>query len=103
VRDLVATPGHPGLTVATAGWFHDTTWPPAIDNVVLEVYPCESDDLFLPVHLLHLVEMGMTQGQNWFSTNWPTPVRRRPYSSCWTPHRCRSRGGWAHGQPVALR
>ena len=68
VRDLVAyTWPTPGLTVATAGWFHDhDVAAVAIDNVVLEVYPCESDDLFLPVHLLHLVEMGMTQGQNWF-------------------------------------
>jgi hypothetical protein len=37
----------------------------ATDTLVLEVYPCESEDLYLPVHLLHLVEMGMTQGQNW--------------------------------------
>ena len=34
----------------------------AIDTMVLEVYPCESDDLFLPVHLLHLVEMGDDPG-----------------------------------------
>ena len=68
VRDLVAyTWPTPGLTVATAGWFHDRDVAAvAIDTMVLEVYPCESDDLFLPVHLLHLVEMGMTQGQNWF-------------------------------------
>jgi len=68
VRDLIAyTWPTPGLTVATAGWFHDRDVAAvAIDTMVLEVYPCESDDLFLPVHLLHLVEMGMTQGQNWF-------------------------------------
>ena len=53
--------------MATAGWFHDhDVAAVAIDTLVLEVYPCESEDLFLPVHLLHLVEMGMTQGQNWF-------------------------------------
>ena len=68
VRNLIAyTWPTPGLTVATAGWFHDhDVAAVAIDTMVLEVYPCESDDLFLPVHLLHLVEMGMTQGQNWF-------------------------------------
>jgi len=68
VRNLIAyTWPTPGLTVATAGWFHDRDVAAvAIDTMVLEVYPCESDDLFLPVHLLHLVEMGMTQGQNWF-------------------------------------
>ena len=68
VRDLVAYAWPtPGLTVATAGWFHDRDVAAvAIDTLALEVYPCESPDLFLPVHLLHLVEMGMTQGQNWF-------------------------------------
>ena len=68
VRDLIAyTWPTPGLTVATAAWFHDhDVAAVAIDTMVLEVYPCESEDLFLPVHLLHLVEMGMTQGQNWF-------------------------------------
>jgi len=67
VRDLLAyTWPTPGLTVATAGWFHDRDVAAvAIDTLILEVYPCESEDLFLPVHVLHLVEMGMTQGQNW--------------------------------------
>ena len=43
-RDLVAyTWPTPGLTVATAGWFHDhDVAAVAIDNVVLEVYPCET-------------------------------------------------------------
>ncbi len=67
-RDLVAyTWPSPGLTVATAAWFHDhDVAAVATDTMVLEVYPCEDPDLYLPVHLLHLVEMGMTQGQNWF-------------------------------------
>ncbi len=68
VRDLVAyTWPSPGLTMATAEWFygHDVA-AVATDTLVLEVYPCESQDIYLPVHLLHLVEMGMTQGQNWF-------------------------------------
>ncbi len=67
-RDLIAyTWPSPGLTMATAEWFHrHDVAAVAIDTLVLEVYPCESDDLYLPVHLLHLVEMGMTQGQNWF-------------------------------------
>jgi kynurenine formamidase len=68
VRDLVAyTWPVPGLTVATAEWFHHRDVAAvATDTMVLEVYPCEDERLFLPVHLLHLVEMGMTQGQNWF-------------------------------------
>jgi kynurenine formamidase len=67
-RDLVAyTWPAPGLTMATAVWFHARDVAAvATDTMVLEVYPCEDDALYLPVHLLHLVEMGMTQGQNWF-------------------------------------
>jgi kynurenine formamidase len=67
-RDLVAyTWPTPGLTVATAEWFHARDAAAvATDTMVFEVYPCESEELYLPVHLLHLVEMGMTQGQNWF-------------------------------------
>jgi len=68
VRDLVAyTWPTPGLTMATAEWFHARDVAAvATDTMVFEVYPCESKDLYLPVHILHLVEMGMTQGQNWF-------------------------------------
>ena len=68
VRNLVAyTWPTPGLTMATAEWFHaHDVAAVATDTLVLEVYPCESEALYLPVHLLHLVEMGMTQGQNWF-------------------------------------
>jgi kynurenine formamidase len=67
-RDLVAyTWPSPGLTLATAEWFHAREVAAvATDTMVLEVYPCEDKDLYLPVHLIHLVEMGMTQGQNWF-------------------------------------
>jgi hypothetical protein len=28
------------------------------------VFPTQHEDIYLPVHLLHLVEMGLTQGQN---------------------------------------
>ena len=69
MRDLVAyTWPTPGLTMATAEWFHDhDVAAVATDTLVLEVYPVRvGPDLYLPVHLLHLVEMGMTQGQNWF-------------------------------------
>ncbi len=67
-RDLVAyTWPTPGLTVDTAPWLHDRDVAAvATDTMVLEVFPCEDPALYLPVHLLHLVEMGMTQGQNWF-------------------------------------
>lgn len=66
-RDLVAyTFPTPGLTIETAGWFWSRDVAAvATDTLPLEVYPCQYDDIYLPVHLLHLVEMGMTQGQNW--------------------------------------
>ena len=55
-----------GPSMQTAPWFfsHDVA-AVATDNVAFEVYPPERDDAQLPVHLLHLVEMGMLQGQNW--------------------------------------
>jgi len=66
-RDLVAyTWPTPGLTMATAEWFHlHDVAAVATDTLPLEVFPGEAEDIYLPVHLLHLVEMGMTQGQNW--------------------------------------
>jgi kynurenine formamidase len=66
-RDLVAyTWPSPGLTIETAEWFyrHDVA-AVATDTLVFEVYPSQHEDAYLPVHLLHLVEMGLTQGQNW--------------------------------------
>jgi kynurenine formamidase len=66
-RDLVAyTWPTPGLTIETAEWFFERDVAAvATDTLPFEVFPCQYDDLYLPVHLLHLVEMGMTQGQNW--------------------------------------
>lgn len=66
-RDLVAyTWPSPGLTIETAEWFHaHDVAAVATDTLVFEVYPSQHDEVSLPVHLLHLVEMGLTQGQNW--------------------------------------
>ena len=66
-RDLVAyTWPSPGLTIETAEWFHrHDVAAVATDTLVFEVYPSQHDDAYLPVHLLHLVEMGLMQGQNW--------------------------------------
>jgi kynurenine formamidase len=66
-RDLVAyTWPSPGLTIETAEWFHaHDIAAVATDTLVFEVFPSQHDEAYLPVHLLHLVEMGMTQGQNW--------------------------------------
>jgi len=55
-----------GVTTDSAMWFraHDVA-AVATDNLTFEVFPCEDMTAILPVHPLHLVEMGMTQGQNW--------------------------------------
>jgi kynurenine formamidase len=56
---------NPGPSTMTVEWFHDhDVAAVATDSLTFEVYPCEREDVVLPVHLLHLVEMGMTQGQN---------------------------------------
>jgi kynurenine formamidase len=56
----------PGPSLQTVQWFRDhDVAAVATDNVTFEVFPCERDDALLPVHLLHLVDMGLTQGQNW--------------------------------------
>lgn len=55
----------PGLSTHTVPWLHEREVAAvATDNLTLEVFPSERDDALLPVHLLHLVEMGLTQGQN---------------------------------------
>lgn len=66
-RDLVAyTWPSPGLTIETAAWFHaHDVAAVATDTLVFEVYPCQHEEAYLPVHVLHLVDMGLTQGQNW--------------------------------------
>ena len=51
----------------SARWFfHKDVAAVANDTLTCEVFPGENDEDYLPVHLLHLVEMGLTQGQNFF-------------------------------------
>ena len=78
-RDLVAyTWPSPGLTIETAEWFHrHDVAAVATDTLVFEVFPCQHEDAYLPVHLLHLVEMGLTQGQNWVLDALADGLRRR--------------------------
>lgn len=55
-----------GPSMQSVPWFHaHDVAAVATDTMAFEVYPPERDDAQLPVHLLHLVEMGMLQGQNW--------------------------------------
>ena len=55
----------PGLATSCCRWnkAHDVA-AVATDTLVFEVYPGEDPAALFPVHLLHLVDMGLTQGQN---------------------------------------
>ncbi|HWC33519.1 MAG TPA: cyclase family protein [Mycobacteriales bacterium] len=54
-----------GPSMQTARWFFERDVAAvATDNLSFEVFPGEDDRVMLPVHMLHLVEMGMPQGQN---------------------------------------
>ncbi|MFJ6935356.1 cyclase family protein [Streptomyces sp. NPDC101132] len=56
----------PGLSVRTPEWFHARDVAAvANDTLTFEIFPPEIENLWLPVHALDLVEMGMHQGQNW--------------------------------------
>ena len=54
----------PGMSVAEWMHAHDVA-AVATDNYTFEAVPCEIEAPFIPVHILHLVAMGLTQGQNW--------------------------------------
>ncbi|MFI6868948.1 cyclase family protein [Nocardia sp. NPDC050406] len=64
-REGYAMPA-PGLSVRCPEWFHARDVAAvANDTLAFEVMPPEIDGVWLAVHALHLVEMGMLQGQNW--------------------------------------
>jgi kynurenine formamidase len=55
----------PGPSMQSVRWFHERGVAlVATDNLTFEVYPGEVAGLELPVHMLHIVEMGLVQGQN---------------------------------------
>jgi kynurenine formamidase len=64
-RERFANPS-PGLSTRSVEWLHDHGIAAvATDTLVFEVWPPEEPDVLLPVHLLHLVDMGLPQGQLW--------------------------------------
>jgi kynurenine formamidase len=64
-RDRFAHPS-PGLSTQSVEWLHDHDVAAiATDTLVFEVFPGENPAVLLPVHLLHLVDMGLPQGQLW--------------------------------------
>ncbi len=56
----------PGLSTVSIPWMrdHDVALV-ATDTMTFEVYPCEDPAIFMPVHMIHLRDMGLAQGQNW--------------------------------------
>ncbi|MFI7318833.1 cyclase family protein [Streptomyces venezuelae] len=79
----------PGLSVRTPEWFHTRDVAAvANDTLTFEIFPPEIENLWLPVHALHLVEMGMMQGQNWDLENLSTAcaeVSRHTFLLCAMP------------------
>ncbi len=58
--------GSPGPGLSCVEWFHrHEIAAAATDTLVFEVFPPEHDDAMLAVHMLDLVDLGLTQGQNW--------------------------------------
>ena len=56
----------PGLSTQSIEWLRDHDVAAlATDTMTFEVYPCEDPNIFMPVHMIHLRDMGLAQGQNW--------------------------------------
>jgi len=56
----------PGLSTKSIEWIrdHDVALV-ATDSLTFEVYPPEDPWVFMPVHMIHLRDVGLTQAQNW--------------------------------------
>ena len=56
----------PGLSTMSIEWIRDhDVAVVATDTLTFEVYPCENPAVFMPVHMIHLRDMGLMQAQNW--------------------------------------
>lgn len=55
-----------GPSTKSIEWFRDhDVAAVATDTLTFEVFPCEFPDAWLPVHAIHLRDVGLVQGQNW--------------------------------------
>jgi kynurenine formamidase len=57
-----------GIGLSCAQWFHEhETAAVANDTITFEVFPWDpaAPGAMMPMHCIHLVDMGLTQGQNW--------------------------------------
>ena len=58
--------GAPGPSTKSIKWFRDhDVAAVAVDNIIFEVFPSEDPAVMLPVHMIHIRDMGLVQGQNW--------------------------------------
>jgi kynurenine formamidase len=58
----------PGIGLTSALWFHEhDIAATATDTITFEVFPWDPavPGAMMPMHCIHLVDMGLTQGQNW--------------------------------------
>jgi kynurenine formamidase len=56
----------PGLSTRSIEWFHrHDVAAVATDTLVLECFPGEDPKAILPVHMIHLRDLGLAQGQLW--------------------------------------
>ncbi|HEY4376645.1 MAG TPA: cyclase family protein [Acidimicrobiales bacterium] len=65
-RQRYANPS-PGLSTKSIEWIRDhDVAAVATDTLVFEVWPGEERRVLLPVHMIHLRDIGLLQGQNWY-------------------------------------
>jgi kynurenine formamidase len=58
--------GAPGPSTRTIRWFRDhDVAAVAADTMIFEVFPGEDPATMLPVHMIHIRDVGLVQGQNW--------------------------------------
>lgn len=64
-RQAYTTGGQPGITAACPAWFKaKDVAAVATDTLAFDQFPGEDHGVMFPAHLLDLVELGLTQGQN---------------------------------------
>ena len=56
----------PGLSTRSIEWLRRRDVAAVVtDTLVFECWPCEDPAVLLPVHMIHLRDIGLMQGQNW--------------------------------------
>ena len=56
----------PGPSTKSIEWIRDHDIAAlATDTLIFEVFPCEDPAVWLPMHMIHIRDIGLVQGQNW--------------------------------------